>query len=129
VLGDLVASRTCVTTLAVLDELRRGVGQHPRLAAVDRLPWLSEVRVDSLNDLHQLLVWGQQLGAGEHHWGEVTVLTYAATHNAVAIIDDDRPRRLAQQAGVMARGTLWIIATACWEARLTSVAAGGLIDA
>jgi predicted nucleic acid-binding protein len=129
VLGDLVSPHTCLTTLAVLDEFSRGCDRHPKLADVARAAWLSEVRVDGLADLRHVLAWGRRLGAGERHRGEVTVLAYAEAHQATAIIDDDRPRRLAQQAGVTAHGTLWIIASACRQERLTWEAAGGFIDA
>lgn len=129
VLGALVPGQSCVSPLAVFDELGAAAGRDRRLAQVRAQPWLAEVRVDGLEDLRNLLVWARLLGAGPHHMGEAAVLTYAQSRAAVAIIDDRRPRKVAKQAGLMAHGTLWLIARACLLGRTLPAAAGGLIDA
>jgi predicted nucleic acid-binding protein len=129
VLGDLVAGHDCVAPRAVMEEIDRAATRDPRLRGVARQPWLRQVRIDSLDDLPHLFRWAELLGAGVHHRGEATVLTYAQSHRAIAIVDDQRPRVLARQHGLMAHGTLWLIARACRLGRTSPAAASGLIDA
>jgi predicted nucleic acid-binding protein len=129
VLGYLVRGATCVTTRVVLDELRRGAAARPRLLDAERQDWLTEARVDGLEEIRRVIDWARRLEVGARDHGEATVIAYAEMHRAVAIVDDRRAWRLAERAGVPVHGTLWLVARACRNGRVTEAGAGGLIDA
>ncbi len=129
VLGDLVEGRTCVAPDAVFEEVRRAVARDRGITGIAWPQWLGAVHVDGLDDLPHLIRWAGLLGSGVHHRGEATVIAYAQSHAAIAIVDDRHPRILATQAGLMAHGSLWLMARACLWGRTTPAAVGGLIDA
>lgn len=82
VLGSIVRPWRNVTTAAVREELA-GNG-----LTIDSEQWLETVHVDGLNELVSLAKWVQAFSCQKHNRGEATVLAWAETHGAVAIIDD-----------------------------------------
>lgn len=112
-----------VTTAAVLDELSAyGL-------SVPDLGWLDTVHVDGIDELRSLVTWMQRVGATMgHNRGEATVFTWAETHEAIAIVDDRSARRAAQQHGLEAHGTLWILAKGVEHGRATVDSASNLAD-
>jgi len=112
-----------VTTAAVDEELGQLLGQRPQL------PWLEVVHVDGLDEIIALARWVGIVSASVHNRGEATVLAWADTHGAVAIIDDRDARRAGARNGLTVHGTLWICARAVNEGRLLPGAADGLIRA
>lgn len=122
VLGDIASGwPRNVTTAAVVEEL------EPESIAVP--DWLEVVHVDGLSELVALGSWLQRVSAGSHHRGEATVLAWAEVHLAIPIIDDKDARIAAQHAGLAAHGTLWVVANAFQDKRITRAAASGFIDA
>src|SRR5688572_19484653 len=71
-----------VTTRAVLDELRQGVGDYPQLEEALNLSWLKVVPVDSLQELRIFADYARHLGSGKHDTGEASVLAWAEAHGA-----------------------------------------------
>jgi len=51
-LRDLVADFECVTTKAVLGELRKGAVKHPALQESTQLAWIMTVSCDDLDELY-----------------------------------------------------------------------------
>lgn len=127
---DLLTSKDeRVTTTAVIEELRAGLGDFPELQDAIDLPWL---RVEPLNDLDELVLFGQyalRLGSGTHDVGEATVLAFAEAHGAVAFTDDQTAYQVGRERGVKVVRTLALVARGIRIGLLAEADAGGLVDA
>lgn len=128
-LERLTAGDERVTTQAVLDELRRGVPQHPELGEVLDLPWLLPVGVDSLAELRCFAAYANRLGAGGRDIGEASVLAWAEVHGAIAFTDDQAAVQVGRERGVEVKRTLALIARAVRLSILTEPEAEQLVDA
>lgn len=62
---------------AVLGEIKRGVVDYPKLAAVLDATWLEEVPVDGLEELAAFAHYARRLTAGDRNVGESSVLAWA----------------------------------------------------
>jgi predicted nucleic acid-binding protein len=60
--------------------------------------------------------------------GEVTVFAAAEVLRAVAVTDDRNATAVARAHGLTVHGTIWVLAQACRETRLTETGAANLID-
>ncbi|MFI9386905.1 hypothetical protein [Kutzneria sp. NPDC052558] len=128
VLRDLLVGDECCTTYVVLDEIRAGVATHPDLQAALELEWISPVRLESITELECFVAWADRIGAGEHNVGEASVFAVAELRRATAITDDRTATRVARTFGVEVHGTVWLLARACRDGKLTVTAAGNLVD-
>lgn len=127
VLGDLASALNGgdvdqVTTQAVRQELASKDVSVPG--------WISEVvHVDELEELAVLVKWHTLLSSRNHNRGESTVLAWAETHGAIAIVDDRGARRVAAAAGgVTVHGTLWVVAEAIKAGGLAEISARNFVD-
>ena len=70
-----------------------------------------------------------ELGGGpDRNVGEATVLAWARTHGAIAIIDDRAATRIAQRDGITARGSLGLVVGGLRSGVLERAEAEHLID-
>jgi predicted nucleic acid-binding protein len=115
---------------AVMDEVRRGMNVHPCLGDVLTLDWLKPARLD--DSLHALILFAKltrRLGSGDYHVGEASVLAWAGTKNAIAVLDDQVGRQCAREEGIAVKGTLSLVATGIIAGVLDERAAADLVDA
>jgi predicted nucleic acid-binding protein len=127
-LDRLAGADVRVTTSAVIEELRAGLGDHPELQDAIDLPWL---RVEPLADLDELALFGkyaQRFGSGRHDVGEATVLAYAEAHGAVAFTDDQVAVQVGREQGVRVVRTLALVARGVRTSLLTEPEAVRLVD-
>jgi predicted nucleic acid-binding protein len=129
VLRDLLIDKRCCTTETVLAELNRSVADYPLLRSVSDQEWLVVVRLDSVADLRSYDTWLRRVGSVDRDQGEASVFAIAERHRATAITDDRRAVRVGRFYGLDVHGTIWLLAAACREGKLTPTGAGGQIDA
>lgn len=127
VLGDLARgpdSRpwTSVTTAAVVEEL------YDHGLSLTGEAWLNVVHVDGLDEIVALTRWFNVVSSTAHSRGEATVLAWAEVHRAIAIIDDQDARQAARRQGLCVHGSLWVVAQAICEGRISEVTARGFVD-
>jgi predicted nucleic acid-binding protein len=128
-LAEITASHERFVTQAVLDELSRGVADHPLLADVSRLPWLVRVRSDSLAELAVFAEYARVLGSGARDVGEASTLARAEIDGQIAIVDERAGTRLGRERGLEVHGTLWLIAEGYSAGLLGDAQAEDLVDA
>lgn len=128
-LRGLLVDKECWTTQAVLEELRQGAIAYPRLAEVLTDDWLKVAHLDTLNEIGLFAKWARRLGSGERDLGEASVFAAAELRSATAITDDREAVRVARTYGLDAHGTIWLLAGACRDGKLSEPAAGNLVDA
>src|SRR3954447_12543364 len=87
-LKELVADFECVTTKAVLGELRAGLADHPDIGDALNLPWMATVSCDELDELYLFGQYMNRLGNFFRNAGEASVLAWAEAHSATAFVDD-----------------------------------------
>jgi predicted nucleic acid-binding protein len=109
VLRDLLVGRRCWTTEMVLAELNRGFGDYPALSRVSDQEWLLIARLDSVAEIRLYDTWRKRVGA-------------------TAITDDQRAAKVGRFYGLDVHGTIWLLAGACREGKLTMGGTGTLID-
>ena len=110
VLARLTSGHSQVTVRAVIDELQGGYGAHPSLQDVERATWLEVVPVDALEELRKFAEYHRQLGSGPRNVGEASVLAWAESHGAIAVLDDQTAVQLGRARGVTVYRTLRLIA-------------------
>jgi predicted nucleic acid-binding protein len=57
------------------------------------------------------------------------VLAAAELRQGIALTDDRDATKVARRYGAEVHGTVWLLAAACRDAKLTTVAAGNIVDA
>ena len=129
VLGSLVVDQDCWTTSVVTEELHVGMASHPVLAAALKLDWLSVTQLDSADEIACFGKWIRWVCTGDRDRGEASVFAAAELLGGVAITDDRQALRFGRRHGATVHGTVWLLAWACRDGRLTETAAGNLIDA
>jgi predicted nucleic acid-binding protein len=129
VLKDLLLGSSCWTTAAVRDELTIGAQRHARIGEALTADWINVAALDGLDALRVVLKWATRFPVGARNVGEVTVLAAAEVAHGIAITDDRAAATMARQHGAPVHGTLWVLARACREGRVTEVAVGNIIDA
>lgn len=126
VLGELAAvvagpGARHITTAVVVEEL---AGHQLGAPA-----WVDIEDGDSLAELRALARWATLVGSSSlHNRGEATVLAWAEVHDGIPILDDDDAKNVAQQHGIEAHGTLWVIAGAAKRGHLTVGSASNLVE-
>ena len=131
VLQDLLLQDECWTTCVVTGELKERAeeSEQPLLLDAVGLEWL---RVSALNEsmteIRCFLRWVETVGRDDRHLGEASVFAVAELCDGVAITDDGDARRVAKKHGIEAHGTIWLLAQACRQGKMTDVAAGNVIN-
>jgi len=110
-------------------EIRAGVATMPDLADVLTANWLEPVELSDVRELAAFARYKTQLGGGpKTNTGEAAVLAWAKVHGGVAIIDERAASRLAQRDGIVAHGSLWLVAQGVRSGELERSAAETLVD-
>jgi predicted nucleic acid-binding protein len=131
VLRDLLIGWNSWSTTVVLGELKERAALQgiPRLAGAVNLDWLTISGLDdSTAEIRCFLQWVARIGEGNRNLGEASVFALAELRSATAITDDDEAKRVARGHGIDVHGTMWLLANACADGKITTVAAGNLID-
>jgi predicted nucleic acid-binding protein len=129
VLRDLLVGRSCWTTETVLAELNRGIGDYPLLGNVSSQEWLLVAGLDSVAEIRLYGSWLKRVGSAGRDQGEASVFTTAERHGATAITDDRRAAQVGRFYGLDVHGTIWLLAGACKDGKLTPAGTSTLIDA
>lgn len=129
VLRDLLVGKECWTTQVVLEELHQGSAAHPELADVDTGDWLRVAPLDTVEEITLFALWAGRVGSGDRDRGEASVFALAELRSATAITDDQEAVRVARFHGLDVHGTIWLLAGACRDGKLSEPAAVNLIDA
>ncbi|MDP9796004.1 putative nucleic acid-binding protein [Catenuloplanes nepalensis] len=127
-LGDLRAGLDSFIPEPVRMEIRDGAATRPELAQILEADWLQAVPLDTLDRIKRFTVWAGRIGAGSRHVGEASVLAVAEELGITALIDDRDATRTARTYGVDVHGTIWLLASACRDGKLTVAAAGNLVE-
>ena len=128
VLHDLLVERQCWTTTVVRSELAAGAKHHPKLEHALALDWIRVASLEALDELSCFVKWANRLGSMDKDLGEASVLASAEMRDGTAITDDRDATKVARRYGAEVHGTVWLLASACRDGKLTPVAAGNLID-
>ncbi len=91
--------------------------------------WLKIAQFDTLSEIRRFALWADRLGSGERDLGEAGVFAVAELRSGTAITDDQEAVRVAGTYGLDVHGTIWLLAGACRDGKLSVPAAGNLIDA
>ena len=118
-----------VVTRAVMEEIENGIPRFARLDDVRRCGWLEVVRGDSLEELIAFSHYVEILGSGKRNIGEATVLAWAETHSAVAVLYDQAGVNAGKQRGVRVKRTLALVSTGVGRGVLSEGDAQFLVDA
>jgi predicted nucleic acid-binding protein len=129
VLRDLLVGRRCWTTEIVLAELNRGVADYPLLGHVSGQEWLLIDALDSIAGIRLYDTWRRRVGSTDRDQGEASVFAAAEQQGATAITDDRRAAQVGRFHGLDVHGTIWLLAGACRQGKLTQGGTGTLIDA
>jgi len=128
VLQDLLVGRRCWTTETVLAELNRGIADYPLLRNVSGQEWLLVAGLDSVAEIRLYDTWLKRVGSAGRDQGEASVFATAERQRATAITDDRKAAKVGRFYGLDVHGTIWLLAAACREGKLTAAGAGSLID-
>lgn len=129
VLRDLLLGRQCWTTQTVLAELNRGIADYPLLRNVSDQEWLLVAALDSVAEIRLYDSWLKRVGSVGRDQGEASVFATAERQGATAISDDRRAAKVGRFYGLDVHGTVWLLAAACLDGKLTPGGAASLIDA
>jgi len=119
----------CWTTQVVLRELAEGYSAYPALELVGKGNWLNVADFETPGDVALFARWALRIGATDRDFGEASVFTATELLGGIAITDDRRAVAVARAAGVKVHGTIWLLARACRDGKLSQHGAGSLIDA
>jgi predicted nucleic acid-binding protein len=125
VLRDLLIDKECWTTRVVLEELETGVADHPALQGVRAGDWLKVAQLNTLDEVQLFATWAGRTGSGQRDLGEASVFAAAELLEATAITDDREAVRVARTYGLDVHGTIWLLAGACRDGKLSEPAAAG----
>ncbi|MFI6789725.1 hypothetical protein ACIBG4_20600 [Nonomuraea sp. NPDC050383] len=128
VLRDLLVGVTCQTTHVVREEIRAGVRDHPCLLGVLDADWLEVARLDTLEEIGCFTKWTQRIGSESRNLGEASVFSAAELSGGIAITDDREAVTVGRHYGLEVHGTIWLLAIACRDGKLSEVAAGNIVD-
>jgi predicted nucleic acid-binding protein len=131
VLGYMLDGTRCHTTSVVLEEIRNGMPERPRLKRVFEQDWIQEERIDaSIGRLADFVESADRLGSNHgRDLGESSVLAVAAEFGFTAVIDDRQAGTVASYHHEHVHGTLWLLAEAWRIRRATKVQVCSLVDA
>ncbi|GLW97100.1 hypothetical protein [Microtetraspora sp. NBRC 16547] len=129
VLRDMLVGASCLTTHVVRQELREGAREHPLLRDVLDADWLGVARLDSLEEIGCFAKWVQRVGSSDRNLGEASVFSAAELRGGIAITDDRDAVVVGRTHGLEVHGTVWLLASACQDGKISEVGAGNIIDA
>ncbi|WP_433515741.1 hypothetical protein ACQP2T_09175 [Nonomuraea sp. CA-143628] len=129
VLRDLLLGSTCLTTHVVREEIRQGLTIYPALRSALDADWLGIARLDSFEELQCFARWVRRIGSSDRDRGEASVFSAAELSGGIAITDDREAVQVGRTHGLKVHGTIWLLANARRDGKLTDVSAGNLIDA
>ena len=129
VLRGLLSADECWTTQVVLQELRKGTGEHPALELVTEGNWLSVAEFDTPAKAILFAEWARRIGAEDRDFGEASVFAVAELQGGIPVTDDRRAVAIARARGLAVHGTIWLLARACRDGKLSEPGASSLIDA
>jgi predicted nucleic acid-binding protein len=109
VLESLTSKYERFTTEAVRNELLVGEARHPELSEVRQAAWL-QVATEDPATLATFAVYTRQIGRNGKNLGEASVLAWAKTHGATAVLDDQTGFKLAKREGITVTRSLTLIA-------------------
>jgi predicted nucleic acid-binding protein len=118
-----------LTTTVVLAELRQGTDRYPLLSDAANLEWMRVATLDTLAELSCFVKWAGRIGSQKRDLGEASVLAAAELREGIAITDDRDATVVARRHGAAVHGTIWLLAHACREEKLSRVGAGSIVDA
>lgn len=128
-LEAIVSPYRCMTPVEVRNEILAGVTEMPDLADVLTAHWLESVELSGVHELAAFARYKSQLGGGsKENTGEAAVLAWATVHGGVAIIDERAASRIAQQDGIVAHGSVWLVVQGVRQGELDRSAAETLVD-
>jgi predicted nucleic acid-binding protein len=82
-----------------------------------------------MDDLRSFIGWARLVGDHkDRNLGEASVFALAELRSATAITDDDDAKRVARRHGLKVHGTLWLLASACTNGKMTETGAANLVD-
>ena len=131
VLADLLLQDDCWTTCVVTGELKERAERFdlPLLMNAVELEWVKVATLnDNMTELRLFLEWVERIGKGDRNLGEASVLALAQLKGGVAITDDGDARRVARKHRIQVHGSIWLLARACQQQKMTEVAAGNIIN-
>lgn len=128
VLGELLNSGECWTTVIVKDELGRGVDEHPVLRNALDLPWLRVAALTELHEIQLFVKWSRLIGTSERDHGEASVFAACELLDGIAITDDRRAIEVARANGLEVHGTIWLLAQMCRDGKIAEAGVCNLID-
>lgn len=128
VLRDVLIGRTLWTTSVVRSELTVGLAKYPALDAALNLDWMRIATLDALDELSCFVKWANRLGSQQRDLGEASILAAAELRNGIAVTDDRDATVVGRRYGAAVHGTIWLLAAACLGGKLTTVAAGSIVD-
>lgn len=129
VMRGLLADDECWTTHVVLRELAAGYAAYPAPELVGKGNWLRVSDFETPADVALFARWSLRIGAEDRDFGEASVFAAAELLGGIAITDDRQAVAVARAAGLKVHGTIWLLARACRDGKLSEHAAGSLIDA
>jgi predicted nucleic acid-binding protein len=107
----------------------RGIADYPLLRSVSGQEWLLVAGLDSVAEIRLYDTWLKRVGSAGRDQGEASVSAAAEHNGATAITDDRRAANVGRFYGLDVHGTVWLLAGACREGKLTAAGTGTLIDA
>jgi predicted nucleic acid-binding protein len=128
VLEIITAPFRRIVPAEVMQEIIRGVPDHPALAAAVNLPWITIVELGGAEIL-AFARYKAELGGGiSRNNGEAAVLAWASLNGGIAIIDERAGTRAGRRDGVAVHGTLWLVTNGIRSGKLTEAEAINIID-
>lgn len=112
----------------VAAEIQRGVDNHPALASVFTVNWLSIVELDFPEVVHVAMFKSELGGAPLDHLGECAVLALVKKLGGIGIVDDWAAHETATRHGVPVKNTLTLICSAFKAGAVARENAEHLVD-
>ena len=113
----------------MVEELRQGATRHPALDETLVLDWVQVAQLDTLGEIRCFVKWTKRVGPGDRDLGEASVLAAAELRGGVAVTDDREAVRVGRAYGARVHGTVWLLAGACRDGKLTQGATENLVEA
>lgn len=131
-LHDLLIDWEPWSTTVVMGELKERAARldEPRLLRAVTVDWLHIGSLDdSMDELRNFIGWARLVGdQKDRNLGEASVFALAELRSATAITDDDDAKRVAKRHGLEIHGTLWLLAAACRNGKMTETGAANLVE-
>lgn len=127
-LMELVAGHDCVTTNAVLAQLRQGSNSFPTLGDVVANQWPREVKLGAPSELLAFAGCMDHFGLTERDVACATTLAWAETNSGIVITDNQVVCEVAKERGIQCRRSLSLVANGLRNRKLDDDGARDLVD-